>query len=110
MSQLSSFITPSATPDLHPFPYTTLFRSRTPAPIRSAIKQHPMHFGLLFFGGWGVGGMLNKLPNTRSVRDRKRTRLNSSHSQTSYAVFCFKKKPDRTNDHTHKSEHNKTSS
>src|SRR2546427_10103546 len=33
----------------------------------------------------------------RSVRDRKSTRLNSSHSQISYAVFCLKKKKKKTN-------------
>src|ERR1035441_4679221 len=32
------------------------------------------------------------LPSTRSMRDRKSTRLNSSHLGISYAVFCFKKK------------------
>src|SRR2546427_6217962 len=36
-------------------------------------------------------------------RDRKSTRLNSSHSQISYAVFCLKKKKNKTkNDHNHK--------
>src|SRR2546427_2449534 len=38
-------------------------------------------------GGVGHGG-----PCTRCQRDRKSTRLNSSHSQISYAVFCLKKK------------------
>src|SRR2546430_3557164 len=39
--------------------------------------------------------------DTRHVGDRKSTRLNSSHSQISYAVFCLKKKNDR---HFHPSE------
>src|SRR5205085_9963490 len=39
---------------------------------------------------------------TRSVRDRKSTRLNSSHSQISYAVFCLKKKSNNTHlNHNH---------
>src|SRR5688572_32424964 len=56
------------------FPYTTLFRSRRPppAPLSLRPQRHP-----------GVG---------RPRRDRKSTRLNSSHSQISYAVFCLKKK------------------
>src|SRR2546430_13473845 len=56
------------------FPYTTLFRS---------LK--------LFDGGWFpllIGGTVFSLMMT----DRKSTRLNSSHSQISYAVFCLKKK------------------
>src|SRR5688572_32478273 len=61
------------------FPYTTLFRSRTgDAAHRAAIA------------------ILADANRDRAVRsllpDRKSTRLNSSHSQISYAVFCLKKK------------------
>src|SRR4051794_41603621 len=58
------------------FPYTTLFRSRTRRP-RTGSADHRA-------GGRGrcAGG----------VRDRKSTRLNSSHPSISYAVFCLKKK------------------
>src|SRR2546421_8907860 len=35
-------------------------------------------------------------PRTRARRDRKSTRLNSSHDQISYAVFCLKKKKNKT--------------
>src|SRR5688572_32540292 len=41
-----------------------------------------------------VGGMLHRLV----PKDRKSTRLNSSHSQISYAVFCLKKKKNKTKD------------
>src|SRR3972149_10537068 len=53
------------------FPYTTLFRSPLQAPllVRRPDGRHPDWKG-----------------------DRKSTRLNSSHSQISYAVFCLKKK------------------
>src|SRR5438270_10241419 len=68
------------------FPYTTLFRSKqkAPMPIEPALanvggEPHATHMG-----GWGLLYVLG--------RDRKSTRLNSSHSQTSYAVFCLKKK------------------
>src|SRR6266481_8118598 len=58
------------------FPYTTLFRSRTrphSRPDRDSFGHRLRHRG-------------------RRVRDRKSTRLNSSHSSISYAVFCLKKK------------------
>src|SRR6266568_5342654 len=54
------------------FPYTTLFRPR-----RDAQPQRP------------APGLRGGLPRPR---DRKSTRLNSSHSSISYAVFCLKKK------------------
>src|SRR2546430_10123796 len=60
------------------FPYTTLFRSHPPEIVE--LDEHaPEHVGEVahLFGG---------------ERDRKSTRLNSSHSQISYAVFCLKKK------------------
>src|SRR5256886_8115224 len=60
------------------FPYTTLFRSRA-----RAARAEP-HAGVA--GRRGVAG------GERRAQDRKSTRLNSSHSQISYAVFCLKKK------------------
>src|SRR2546430_10720298 len=57
------------------FPYTTLFRS-----LRNGGDG-----GLVFRCLACVHGLA-------PVLDRKSTRLNSSHSQISYAVFCFKKK------------------
>src|SRR2546430_3417683 len=62
------------------FPYTTLFRS-TQA-LRASLMVTCL--GDMFFPEVGVS----------TVRDRKSTRLNSSHSQISYAVFCLKKKKD----------------
>src|SRR2546430_13589825 len=65
------------------FPYTTLFRSlRVP--------------------GHRVAGAVRRLPQAvsrgaRAGGDRKSTRLNSSHSQISYAVFCLKKKKQYVN-------------
>src|SRR2546430_12390597 len=72
------------------FPYTTLFRSpsasrqrpaRDPAP---QSHQYGTERGFLF----DVCDWFARWPH----RDRKSTRLNSSHSQISYAVFCLKKK------------------
>src|SRR4051812_49949525 len=62
------------------FPYTTLFRS---------IKRVLLIFIAVAAVVWG-GVMLALLFGL--VRDRKSTRLNSSHMSISYAVFCLKKK------------------
>src|SRR2546430_16303570 len=43
-------------------------------------------------GRWDLGGDRPRARRRTSRRDRKSTRLNSSHSQISYAVFCLKKK------------------
>src|SRR5438270_9326649 len=57
------------------FPYTTLFRS-------------------LSADGTSISGIVHSVAGVAFTRfrDRKSTRLNSSHSQISYAVFCLKKK------------------
>src|SRR5687768_17651765 len=70
------------------FPYTTLFRS-APGRAVPGLGGHPPDAG----GGW-VGGGRAALPSLRTLarRDRKSTRLNSSHGYISYAVFCLKKK------------------
>src|SRR2546430_8963539 len=70
------------------FPYTTLFRSRPAEPPDRDLFQVPLQHIRLDVADHGrlddAGG--------DGVRDRKSTRLNSSHSQISYAVFCLKKK------------------
>src|SRR2546427_9577168 len=71
------------------FPYTTLFRS--PGPDHYDPSSHKRTFGTHACGKGDIGA---HRPITRL--DRKSTRLNSSHSQISYAVFCLKKK---TTDH-----------
>src|SRR5699024_12362540 len=64
------------------FPYTTLFRSHTrPASPSSSQKRSRRA------AGPGVAPY-----GCRSRKDRKSTRLNSSHVSISYAVFCLKKK------------------
>src|SRR5688572_32650397 len=63
------------------FPYTTLFRSARPDPAR---RQHAGHHQRR--------GRVPAVQEGRHLGDRKSTRLNSSHSQISYAVFCLKKK------------------
>src|SRR5689334_24590528 len=69
------------------FPYTTLFRSG---------HQHLL-LGSTHGVGQGRGGRAGgAIAVRRSGIDRKSTRLNSSHSSISYAVFCLKKKKKNT--------------
>src|SRR2546430_9064870 len=84
------------------FPYTTLFRSRPVklkdlprafgfrGPVReysTEVTEIVLREGPVRFARWMHPGERHK-----TVTDRKSTRLNSSHSQISYAVFCLKKK------------------
>src|SRR2546430_17113913 len=72
------------------FPYTTLFRSS------ARLQWNPQSTQLL----WGAISRAVRTPSRydrdllvpSGLIDRKSTRLNSSHSQISYAVFCLKKK------------------
>src|SRR6266481_6744580 len=70
------------------FPYTTLFRSR-PDPLPGRRPHR------------GAG-------QRRRARDRKSTRLNSSHSSISYAVFCLKKKINTITSQTSESNDSQT--
>src|SRR5256885_11319765 len=71
------------------FPYTTLFRS-DPFSGSGTIPLRIRGAGVLRADGW-----LSRTPADfvqRRCKDRKSTRLNSSHLVNSYAVFCLKKK------------------
>src|SRR3712207_6927348 len=80
------------------FPYTTLFRSADPAGVAvrvglaaagPAVEAGPA-FASGLAGGGAAGGALGA--GAGQWQDRKSTRLNSSHANISYAVFCLKKK------------------
>src|SRR3712207_7525267 len=80
------------------FPYTTLFRSADAALRGSSYLRLPK---LLQFVSGNIGfhhvhHLSARIPNYNLERaheaDRKSTRLNSSHANISYAVFCLKKK------------------
>src|SRR3712207_7874589 len=77
------------------FPYTTLFRSRLPrgAAAPEGERGGPDRQRRRGVGAEGGGGdgALHRLQGRRA-EDRKSTRLNSSHANISYAVFCLKKK------------------
>src|SRR2546422_9849052 len=73
------------------FPYTTLFRSHTAPPPKH--QQAPQ--ALCAPAAAATAPASPSPPNSAastSTRDRKSTRLNSSHGYISYAVFCLKKK------------------
>src|SRR2546430_7820064 len=86
------------------FPYTTLFRSAFEPQVRLSKTTYPVAIkGLKVNNLQGVteASLIEELKDQFSTinrvkiwkpRDRKSTRLNSSHSQISYAVFCLKKK------------------
>src|SRR2546430_11699654 len=76
------------------FPYTTLFRSQVlhPAPERHARQRTQSAPGRHLLGAHQFDGVLMEPLSLDLGGDRKSTRLNSSHSQISYAVFCLKKK------------------
>src|SRR3712207_7850863 len=81
------------------FPYTTLFRSPdhsrdTPAPtaIASADRTAPAVTRVK------LRGVRRGARISFKLSDRKSTRLNSSHANISYAVFCLKKKKTKTGD------------
>src|SRR3712207_7673149 len=81
------------------FPYTTLFRSALAQGVRD--RGGPQPSGMVLHSPWV--DLTTSTPDTDTVTladpwlfigklDRKSTRLNSSHANISYAVFCLKKK------------------
>src|SRR3712207_7588308 len=83
------------------FPYTTLFRSFATAVMKYWVcKRAPQHAAeaLECLGGngyveeSGLPRLYRDSPLNSIWEDRKSTRLNSSHANISYAVFCLKKK------------------
>src|SRR2546430_9909208 len=80
------------------FPYTTLFRS-----LSSVLPEAAYHE---WAGSLQEQKIFLEIPDTAggpaqgAHQDRKSTRLNSSHSQISYAVFCLKKKKTTQNYYT----------
>src|SRR3712207_8474279 len=86
------------------FPYTTLFRSLAAAAAEvdllagagSARLAHPPGAAVGLEGGRGLPDVgeaaVAHAPELEAGEDRKSTRLNSSHANISYAVFCLQKK------------------
>src|SRR3712207_8326428 len=81
------------------FPYTTLFRSDETRSVEQAVAVRDEYCALLArLHEAGVTPLaevsvkLSALGQRLDEKDRKSTRLNSSHANISYAVFCLKKK------------------
>src|SRR2546430_7758133 len=87
------------------FPYTTLFRSLPRAADLLSLGGDLSARGAAPSPGGAHATRSAHLWRRRGARsadrDRKSTRLNSSHSQISYAVFCLKKKTHNTATHHH---------
>src|SRR5438552_11039131 len=81
------------------FPYTTLFRSPPERPHRRRAARAR------------VAGLRDLVARSRARgrRDRKSTRLNSSHQIISYAVFCLKKKNKQTDVPSAQQQHRQSS-
>src|SRR3712207_7379675 len=83
------------------FPYTTLFRSGSGLMIQptglAVLRELGLDAALLAAGSriqrlFGLSATSGRTVLDVRYRDRKSTRLNSSHANISYAVFCLKKK------------------
>src|SRR3712207_7154870 len=78
------------------FPYTTLFRSLRRRPqglgaLAGRLRRHRAGIPGVSLAWRGLSDE-KRTQGGLSVKDRKSTRLNSSHANISYAVFCLKKK------------------
>src|SRR5258707_1777750 len=69
------------------FPYTTLFRS-----LEAAAAENSRPASGAYLTRDSVASISMGLVSVATTADRKSTRLNSSHANISYAVFCLKKK------------------
>src|SRR3712207_7205607 len=90
------------------FPYTTLFRSQMDAGLLRGVEVQCVQLGrdaavleLRLDAERELAHSADAAPPVqRAPPDRKSTRLNSSHANISYAVFCLKKKKKRVHDST----------
>src|SRR3712207_8540095 len=83
------------------FPYTTLFRSCPAGTALSRCSQQRAQEGTPVQRSWTAGPLDHRagtfplqVRSLAALLDRKSTRLNSSHANISYAVFCLKKNKD----------------
>src|SRR3712207_8354034 len=79
------------------FPYTTLFRSHYNLLYREEEREmlplcREEGIGVIPWSPLARGRLTRDWRSDEATKDRKSTRLNSSHANTSYAVFCLKKK------------------
>src|SRR3712207_7000221 len=90
------------------FPYTTLFRSSLPTVDHPCLRKRQLVLNRTVLRTTRLtnsSDLRGRCPPCRRLRrygapDRKSTRLNSSHANISYAVFCLKKKTTTSGAHT----------
>src|SRR5438270_4212768 len=85
------------------FPYTTLFRSNPQTSMRMPQIILPLPVAAVDVESFICVPPTDRPRPVDQLIDRKSTRLNSSHSQISYAVFCLKKKNNNTSLHLYNS-------
>src|SRR5438034_9468453 len=84
------------------FPYTTLFRSKRAAAAEHALVDYAFWGGVVPGSEERLSELCDHVIGVKAfmcdsgLADRKSTRLNSSHTVISYAVFCLKKKKKKT--------------
>src|SRR5438874_6460454 len=85
------------------FPYTTLFRSQDderPRLLQAVfVVADDGAFGYVGAAREALLDLQRRHPDAADLEDRKSTRLNSSHVEISYAVFCLKKKKKKQKEH-----------
>src|SRR3712207_7607245 len=74
------------------FPYTTLFRSLAYNVVKEARARNGYDMARAIEAHLSANAYGGNYSYSLDMRDRKSTRLNSSHANISYAVFCLKKK------------------
>src|SRR2546426_5548422 len=80
------------------FPYTTLFRSDVVIVLEDDAERLPRAL-FVVHDQQRAFWLRDRVRGGQKARDRKSTRLNSSHLVISYAVFCLKKKKKKSNRH-----------
>src|SRR5947209_10976666 len=90
------------------FPYTTLFRSLLFTSVHLCVMNDEIRLSSQF--GQTDAGCGKRMGSGPGGEDRKSTRLNSSHANISYAVFCLKKKKRASQDALHQSQHRREES
>src|SRR3712207_7119762 len=83
------------------FPYTTLFRSCHKSLTPWAASPATISHGDPVVAATAMATKPDATPTSTATTDRKSTRLNSSHANISYAVFCLKKKKKQKNYKSH---------
>src|SRR2546421_9472126 len=94
------FFNDTATTEIYTLSYTTLFRSR-PEHIKEVAEASLKRLKTDVIDLFYQHRVDPNLPIEEVAGDRKSTRLNSSHDQISYAVFCLKKKKNNTRNNRH---------